>query len=366
MNPSLAACSLVPLRIDDFDYDLSPERIAQEPLAQRDASRLLVLDRKTGAVRHHVFRDLPGLLRPGDLLVVNRSRVLPARLLGTRAGGGEAEVLLLRDRGHDVWEALVRPGRRLRAGTRVRVDDGLQVEILGGPALADGRRRVRLIHHSADAARELERLGHVPLPPYIRRDDRPADRLRYQTVYAKEPGSVAAPTAGLHLTPELLDSLQERGIERADVVLHVGPGTFRPVQVEDVRDHTVPTEPYVVPEETSAAIARTRARGGRVVAVGTTTTRVLETVADDRGRVTAGEGETGLVIVPGHRFRAVEALVTNFHLPRSSLLLLASAFAGRERILQAYAEAARQEYRFYSYGDAMLVLPRVDSPGPRE
>jgi S-adenosylmethionine:tRNA ribosyltransferase-isomerase len=346
----------VPLRIDAFDYELAPELIAQEPLAQRDASRLLVLDRKSGAVRHHVFRDLPGLLHAGDLLVVNRSRVFPARLLGTRAGGGEAEVLLLRDRGHDVWEALVRPGRRLRAGTRVRVDDGLQVEILGGPPLADGRRRIRLLPRSADAARELERLGHMPLPPYIRREDRPADRLRYQTVYAKEPGSVAAPTAGLHFTSALLEALQERGVERAELVLHVGPGTFRPVQVEDVSDHVVPAEPYVVPEETSAAIARTRARGGRVVAVGTTTTRVLETVADDRGGVEAGRGETDLVIVPGHRFRVVEALVTNFHLPRSSLLLLVAAFAGRERVLRAYAEAVRQEYRFYSYGDAMLVL----------
>jgi S-adenosylmethionine:tRNA ribosyltransferase-isomerase len=344
------------LHISDFDYDLPPELIAQEPLAQRDASRLLVLDRKTGALRHHVFRDLPSLLRPGDLLVVNRSRVFPARLLGRRAGGGEAEVLLLRDLGGDIWEALVRPGRRLRVGARVHVDDGLQVEVLGGPAPADGRRRVRLLARSGDAARELERLGHVPLPPYIRRADRPGDRVRYQTVYAQERGSVAAPTAGLHFTPELLAGLRPRGIERAEVVLHIGPGTFRPVQVEDVRDHAVPAEPYVVPEETSAAVSRTRARGGRVVAVGTTTTRVLETAADDHGRVTAGEGETGLVIAPGYRFRAVDVLVTNFHLPRSSLLLLVSAFAGRERILEAYAEAVRLEYRFYSYGDAMVVF----------
>lgn len=344
------------MHISDFDYDLPPELIAQEPLAQRDASRLLVLDRKTGALRHHVFRDLPSLLRPGDLLVVNRSRVFPARLLGRRAGGGEAEVLLLRDLGGDIWEALVRPGRRLRVGARVHVDDGLQVEVLGGPAPADGRRRVRLLARSGDAARELERLGHVPLPPYIRRADRPGDRVRYQTVYAQERGSVAAPTAGLHFTPELLAGLRPRGIERAEVVLHIGPGTFRPVQVEDVRDHAVPAEPYVVPEETSAAVSRTRARGGRVVAVGTTTTRVLETAADDHGRVTAGEGETGLVIAPGYRFRAVDVLVTNFHLPRSSLLLLVSAFAGRERILEAYAEAVRLEYRFYSYGDAMVVF----------
>ena len=289
-------------------------------------------------------------------MVINRSRVFPARLLGTRSGGGEAEVLLVRSLGDNLWEAMVRPGRRLRPGTRVRVDAALEVEVQGGTPLPDGRRRVRLLARSGDASREIERIGHIPLPPYIRRPDRADDKARYQTVYAREPGSVAAPTAGLHFTEGLLARLHARGIDLAEVVLHVGPGTFRPVQVEDVADHTVPAEPFVLPEATATAIARARERGRRVVAVGTTTARVLETRADSSGRVAAGEGETALVIAPPFAFRVVHALVTNFHLPRSSLLLLVAAFAGRERILAAYAEALRQGYRFYSYGDAMLLL----------
>jgi S-adenosylmethionine:tRNA ribosyltransferase-isomerase len=341
------------VHISAFDYDLPPELIAQEPLPERDASRLLVLDRRTGAVAHHAFRDLPSLLDPGDLVVVNRSRVVPARLLGTRPGGGKAEVLLVRSRGGDVWEAMVRPGRRLRAGLRVAVDAALEVELLDAPAPGEGLRLVRLV--GPDAAGALARLGHVPLPPYIRRADRPQDRARYQTVYAREGGSVAAPTAGLHFTPALLEALGQRGLGRAEVVLHVGPGTFRPVQVEDVTQHAVPPEPYVVPEETAAALARTRAAGRRVVAVGTTTTRVLEDRARGSGVVAAGQGETALTLTPGFPFRVVDALLTNFHLPRSSLLLLVSAFAGRERVLAAYAEAVRERYRFYSYGDAMLV-----------
>ena len=313
-----------------------------------------MLDRTAGALRHHVFRDLPDLLAPGDLVVVNRSRVFPARLLGSRPDGGEAEVLLVRPLGGDEWEAMVRPGKRLRPATRVRVDDSLQIEILAAPPLGGGKRRVRLL--AADVSAALERLGHTPLPPYIRRPDRSDDRERYQTVYARESGSVAAPTAGLHFTDRVLSRLRERGIDLAEVVLHVGPGTFRPVQVEDVREHTVPAEPFLLPEATAAAIARARARKGRVVAVGTTTTRVLEARADPSGEVAAGEGETALVIAPPYPFRAVAALVTNFHLPRSSLLLLVSAFAGRERILAAYAEALRSGYRFYSYGDAMLLV----------
>lgn len=344
------------MRLSDFDYDLPPHLIAQVPAGTRDASRLLVLDRAGDPPRHRTFADLPELLTAGDLLVVNRSRVLPARLLGTRAGGGEAEVLLLRPRGGDVWEALVRPARRLRPGTRVDVAPGFAVQIEDGAPLADGRRLVRLHAERGDALAEVHRHGHVPLPPYIRRADRPEDRERYQTVYAREPGSVAAPTAGLHFTPALLEALAARGVASAEVVLHVGPGTFRPVQVEDVADHRVPAEPYVVPPEAAAAIARTRAAGGRIVAVGTTTTRVLETAATEAGGVTAGAGETALTITPGFPFRMVDALVTNFHLPRSSLLLLVAAFAGRERVLEAYAEAVQRGYRFYSYGDAMLVL----------
>jgi S-adenosylmethionine:tRNA ribosyltransferase-isomerase len=349
------------VHISLFDYELPPELIAQEPLPERDASRLLVLDRATGAVRHRAFRDLPQILAPGDLLVVNRSRVLPARLLGQRAGGGKAEVLLVRAHGDGTWDALIRPGRRLRPGSTVHVPPDLTVVIeppasgTAPPALRGPLKRVRLHAHGGDVEEALERLGHMPLPPYIRRPDVPADRERYQTVFAREPGSVAAPTAGLHFTPALLEALRGRGIEHAEVVLHVGPGTFRPVEVENVTDHRVDPEPFVIPPETAEAVARTRARGGRVVAVGTTATRALETAATERAP-RPGAGETALVIVPGHRFRVVDGLVTNFHLPRSSLLLLVAAFAGRERVLAAYAEAVRERYRFYSYGDAMLAV----------
>jgi S-adenosylmethionine:tRNA ribosyltransferase-isomerase len=343
------------LNIGDFDYRLPPEAVAQEPLAHRDAARLLVLDRRTGALRHAVVRDLPQLLAPGDLLVLNRSRVFPARLLGRREGGGAAELLLVAPRPDGSWEALARPSRRLRPGTRVRVAEDLEVLVeadLPDPA----RKTVRLEARAADAWAAIERHGHTPLPPYIRRPDRREDRERYQTVYAREVGSVAAPTAGLHFTPSLLDALAQHGIERAEVVLHVGPGTFRPVQVEDVAAHRIEAEPFWVPEEAAAAVRRARARGGRVVAVGTTTTRLLESRAAEGGEVRPGRGATDLVIVPGHRFRAVDALLTNFHLPRSSLLLLVAAFAGRERVLAAYGEAIKAGYRFYSYGDAMLIL----------
>jgi S-adenosylmethionine:tRNA ribosyltransferase-isomerase len=343
-----------PHEIGAYDYPLPPDLIAQEPLARRDASRLLVLDRATGAIEHRVFADLADLLRPGDLLVTNRSRVFPARLLGRRPGGGAAEVLLVRRREPDVWEALVRPGRRLRPGAVIEVAPGFRVGIEGPspPPL----RRVRLLLDGLDPDLALERHGHVPLPPYIHRPDRPADRDRYQTVFARETGSVAAPTAGLHFTPQLLDRLRERGVERAELVLHVGPGTFRPVEVEDVRQHRVDPEPFAVPAETASAFDRARAEGRRVVAVGTTATRALESAVGPDGRLRPGAGETDLVIVPGFRFRAVDALVTNFHLPRSSLLLLVSAFCGRERVLDAYAEAVRERYRFYSYGDAMLAV----------
>jgi S-adenosylmethionine:tRNA ribosyltransferase-isomerase len=340
-------------RLSSYDYPLPPELVAQEPLAERDQSRLLVLDRQTGAVQHREFAELSDLLRPGDLLVTNRSRVFPARLIGRRGQGGRAEILLVRRRADGTWDAMLRPGRRLREGMLIDVAPGLQVRIEeSGESVL---RRVSLLHEGTSEEEALERHGHSPLPPYIRREDRPADRERYQTVYAREPGSVAAPTAGLHFTQALLARLEARGVERAEIVLHVGPGTFRPVEVGDVRDHRVDAERYVVPEETAAAYARARGDGRRVVAVGTTVTRVLETATSDSGELRAGEGETALVIVPGHRFRAIDALVTNFHLPGSSLLLLVCAFAGRERLLAAYAEAVRERYRFYSYGDAMLI-----------
>jgi S-adenosylmethionine:tRNA ribosyltransferase-isomerase len=343
------------MQIGDFDYQLPEASIAQEPLAERDASRLLVLDREGAGFAHHVFRDLPDLLSPGDLLVVNRTRVFPARLLGRRPSGGEAEVLLVRRVEADLWEALLRPGRRLRPGDRIEIGAGAFVCVESEAVAADGRRRVRILGEGVDAATVPERLGHVPLPPYIRRPDRPDDRDRYQTTFARETGSVAAPTAGLHFTPGLLTRLGERGIELAEVVLHVGPGTFRPVTVEDVADHRVAAEPYLLPPEAAEAVERARGRGGRVVAVGTTTTRVLEAAARAGGLVSPRGGETDLVIVPGFRFQVVDALITNFHLPRSSLLLLVSAFAGREAVLRAYGEALRAGYRFYSYGDAMLI-----------
>jgi S-adenosylmethionine:tRNA ribosyltransferase-isomerase len=325
-----------------------------------------VLGRTSGALDHRTFAELPDILRPGDLLVTNRSRVFPARLLGRRQGGGEAEILLVRRLHADLWDAMVRPGRRLRPGAVVDVAPGLSVRIEGegagvgasaaGEAVRSSPlRRVRLLLDELSADAALERHGHVPLPPYIRRADAPSDRDRYQTVYAREGGSVAAPTAGLHFTNTLLDRLRERGIERAELVLHVGPGTFRPVEASDVREHRVDPERFTIPEDTAAAVDRARAEGRRVVAVGTTATRALESALDPRGRLRPGDAETDLVIVPGFRFRAVDALVTNFHLPRSSLLLLVSALGGRERVLRAYAEAVRRGYRFYSYGDAMLL-----------
>jgi S-adenosylmethionine:tRNA ribosyltransferase-isomerase len=344
------------LKLADFDYALPPERIAQEPLPERDASRLLVLDRATGRRRHAGIRELPDLLSPGDLLVVNRSRVIPARLLGQKTGtGGQAEVLLVRRLPDGCWEALVWPGRRLRPGHEIRVAPDLRVRIESESRGEKGLRLVRLLGDADDEAL-VARHGHMPLPPYIARPDRPEDRERYQTVYARETGSVAAPTAGLHFTPELLDRLDARGVRRAEIVLHVGPGTFLPVKVDDVEQHHVPAEPCEVPAATADAIRRARACGGRVVAVGTTTVRTLESAALEGGLVSPGSGETDLVVVPGFRFRVVDALVTNFHLPRSSLLLLVAAFAGREAVLAAYAEAIEERYRFYSYGDAMLIL----------
>ncbi len=360
-------------QLASYDYPLPPELVAQEPLAERDASRLLVLDRATGALQHRGFAELPELLRAGDLLVTNRSRVFPARLLGRRTGGGRAEILLVRRRDDGCWDAMLRPGRRLREGMLVEIAPGFRARIepsaarsaasphpatAAGPDAPHGAENVlRVVRLESDALaldQALDRHGHAPLPPYIRRDDRVSDRERYQTVYAREPGSVAAPTAGLHFTPELLARLDACGVERAELVLHVGPGTFRPVEAEDIRQHRVEGERYLVPQETAAAVDRARAQGRRVVAIGTTATRALET-AFTAGRLQAGDGETALVIVPGHRFRAVDGLVTNFHLPGSSLLLLASAFAGRERLLAAYQEAIRSRYRFYSYGDAMLI-----------
>jgi S-adenosylmethionine:tRNA ribosyltransferase-isomerase len=358
-------------QLASYDYPLPSELVAQQPLAERDASRLLLLDRATGALDHRRFAELPERLRAGDLLVTNRSRVFKARLVGRRPAGGRAELLLVRRRPDGLWDAMLRPGRRLRPGVSVEIAAGFRARIEpeppgragpdpaarpAAPGAPEGVLRVvRLLAEGMDVDAAIERHGHVPLPPYIRREDEARDRERYQTVYAREPGSVAAPTAGLHFTRELLARLDARGVERAEIVLHVGPGTFRPVEVADVRDHRVDPERVVIPEQAAAAIERARAEGRRVVAVGTTVTRALESGLDAAGRLRAGERETRLVILPGHRFRVVGALITNFHLPRSSLLLLAGAFAGRERLLGAYREAVARRYRFYSYGDAMLI-----------
>jgi S-adenosylmethionine:tRNA ribosyltransferase-isomerase len=342
--------------ISRFDYELPAALIAQEPAEPRDASRLLVLDRRRGAWQDRFFRDLPDLLRPGDCLVANRSRVIPARLLGTDIEGGRpVELLLLRPVGPERWEALVRPGRRCRVGARVELAGGAaRAEIVG--AGAAGTRLVQI--ESPWPVRELlERHGLPPLPPYIARHDapKPEDRERYQTVYARDDGSVAAPTAGLHFTPELLARLAAREVAAHYLTLHVGPATFRPLRAARIEEHRMEAESVEIPEATARAVHEAKRDGRRVVAVGTTTTRALEWAAGEDGRLRPGAGEADLFIVPGHRFRVVDALVTNFHLPRSTLLVLAAAFAGRELLLDAYRHAVAARYRFYSYGDAMLI-----------
>jgi len=340
--------------LDAYDFALPPERIAQQPTPDRDGARLLVLDRQRDTIEHATIRELPRWLGAGDLLVRNATRVLPARLRGRKETGGAAEALLLGP-GAEAGRlrALVRLRGRLRPGLKLRFEGAgraLDAEIA---ALAeDGA-----VELSFPPGSDPYALGETPLPPYIRRDAAsPADAERYQTVFARVPGSVAAPTAGLHLSERLLGELADAGIGSAEVVLHVGPGTFRPVGATQLREGRLHREALELPEATARAVAATRAAGHRVVSVGTTSTRVLEARADDAGRLTPGSGETDLFLRPGARFRVVDALLTNFHLPRSSLLMLVAAFAGRERVLAAYAEAVRREYRFYSYGDAMLIL----------
>jgi S-adenosylmethionine:tRNA ribosyltransferase-isomerase len=340
-----------------FDYDLPPQSIAQEPAEPRDASKLLVLDRARSALEDAHFSDLPRWLEPGDCVVVNESRVIPARLLGTQEGSGRAvELLMLRALDGMRWEALVRPGKRCRIGARVTLASG------AAQAMVREHRShgARVVEISApwDVHELLERHGLPPLPPYIERHEapKPEDRERYQTVYAVAKGSVAAPTAGLHFTPALLARLAANGVELHRLTLHVGPGTFRPMRTSQVEAHRLEGEIAEVPITTAEAVSRAKAEGRRVVAVGTTTTRTLEWAADASGQVRARRGEADLFIYPGYRFRVVDALVTNFHLPRSTLLLLVSALAGREAILRAYAHAVASGYRFYSYGDAMLIL----------
>ncbi|GAB6932321.1 tRNA preQ1(34) S-adenosylmethionine ribosyltransferase-isomerase QueA [Calditerricola satsumensis] len=341
--------------IKDYDFDLPEELVAQTPLPDRAESRLLVLHRATGELEHRRFRDVIEYLHPGDTLVLNDTRVMPARLFGVKEGtGAKIEVLLLKDLGDDRWETLVKPGKRVRPGTVVSFGDGLLRGVCEGVTDAGGR-IFRFQYEGGDFHAVLERLGEIPLPPYIRA--KLDDPERYQTVYAKKTGSAAAPTAGLHFTRELLDAIAAKGVDIATLTLHVGLGTFRPVTTERVEDHRMHAEYYEVSEACADLLNRTRARGGRIVAVGTTTTRTLETVAQRHdGRFVAESGWTDIFIYPGYRFRAIDALITNFHLPRSTLILLVSAFAGRERILAAYREAIARRYRFFSFGDAMLIL----------
>jgi S-adenosylmethionine:tRNA ribosyltransferase-isomerase len=354
------------MHVSDFDFDLPPELIAQEPAPDRSSARLLHLDRASGAIAHSSVSALPGLLSAGDVLVVNDTRVFPARLLGRRVpSGGAVECLLIKsvtsgrnsDTSVATWEALMHPGQKLRPGTRV-VFEG--VRTLHGEILERhffGRRLIRLWTDDGSPVEEaVDAIGHVPLPPYIKRPDVDSDRERYQTVFARQRGSVAAPTAGLHFTPHLLDALTARGIEKTEITLHVGYGTFQPVRVERVEDHQVEPERYEIGAAAAAIINSALLDGRRVVAVGTTTTRTLEAVAAAHdGRIVPGTGTTDLFIYPGFRFRVIGGLLTNFHLPRSSLVMLVSAFAGRERVLSAYHAAIADRYRFYSYGDAMLI-----------
>lgn len=341
------------MKTSDFYYELPPELIAQTPLQRRDASRLLVLSRADGHTEHRMFRDLPDYLRPGDCLVLNDSRVLPARLLGRRLpGGGASEVLLLRDLGDDRWECLVRPGKKLRPGAAVDFGDGA-LRATVEAELDDGKRLVRF-QYDGIFLEVLERLGEMPLPPYIK--EKLADRERYQTVYSRAPGSAAAPTAGLHFTNELLDEIAARGVRLCYLTLHVGLGTFRPVKEENVLDHTMHSEFCMIPEETARVVNETRRSGGRVVAVGTTSCRTLESFARADGTLEAKSGWTDIFIYPGYRFQCIDALVTNFHLPESTLIMLVSALAGREQVLNAYREAVERRYRFFSFGDAMLIV----------
>ncbi len=340
-------------RTSDFDYPLPPELIAQDPLPDRAASRLLVLDRASGAIRHGRFPDVVELLAPADVLVLNVSRVIPARLHGKRDAGAAAELLLVRARPDGTWLAMGHPGGKLKPGRHVTFGPDSAVEIL--EMLGGGLRRVRFVG-ALDAAATLAKYGEVPLPPYIRRRPRPEDRERYQTVYAAHDGSVAAPTAGLHFTPGLLDRVRARGIAVAALDLHVGPGTFKPVEADDPTAHHMHAEGYVVSPETAALINERRAAGGHVWAVGTTVARTLETAAGADGRVRPGAGDTSLFIYPPYAFRAVDRLLTNFHLPRSTLLMLVCAFGGFERVMAAYREAVKERYRFYSYGDAMVIV----------
>ncbi|MDO4941345.1 MAG: tRNA preQ1(34) S-adenosylmethionine ribosyltransferase-isomerase QueA [Lachnospiraceae bacterium] len=340
------------MNLHDFYFDLPKELIAQDPLEDRSGSKLLVLDKQTGQRQHRIFKDVIEYLNPGDCLVINNTRVLPARLIGAKEGtGAKIEILLLKRKQDNIWETLVKPGKKARPGARISFGDGILVgEVLD--IVEEGNRLVRF-EYEGIFEEVLDQLGEMPLPPYITHQLK--DKERYQTVYAKHNGSAAAPTAGLHFTKELLEQIREKGVKIANVTLHVGLGTFRPVKVENILEHHMHSEFYCIEEEDAEIINHTKRTGGRVISVGTTSTRTLESVANEDGMIRAGSGWTDIFIYPGYRFKVIDALITNFHLPESTLLMLVSALAGREHIMEAYEEAVKERYRFFSFGDAMLI-----------
>lgn len=341
------------MKTSDFYFDLPQELIAQDPLEDRSSSRLLVLDRETGKTEHHIFKDVIDYLNPGDCLVVNNTKVIPARLFGSKEGTeAKIEILLLKRKENDVWETLVKPGKKAKPGTRISFGDGL----LTGEVIDVVEEGNRLIKFTYDGIFEeiLDQLGQMPLPPYITHQLK--DKNRYQTVYAKHDGSAAAPTAGLHFTPELLEAIKAKGVNIAHVTLHVGLGTFRPVKVEDVTNHHMHSEFYIVEEDQAKLINETKQRGGKIISVGTTSCRTLESATDDQGILHAGSGWTDIFIYPGYKFKMIDRLITNFHLPESTLLMLVSALAGKDKIMAAYEEAVKERYRFFSFGDAMMIL----------
>lgn len=341
------------MKTSDFYYELPPELIAQDPLEDRSSSRLLILDKKTGKTEHHVFREIIDYLNPGDCLVINDTKVIPARLIGTKEDtGAKIEVLLLKRKDKNIWETLVKPGRKAKPGVRISFGEG----ILTGEVVDVVDEGNRLIRFDYEGIFEeiLDRLGQMPLPPYITHQLK--DKDRYNTVYAEHSGSAAAPTAGLHFTPGLLDKISEKGVEIARVTLHVGLGTFRPVKVDDVENHHMHSEFYMIDSEAAEIINRTKDRGGRVICVGTTSCRTVESAADENGRLKECSGWTDIFIYPGYQFKVLDALITNFHLPESTLIMLVSALAGRENVLAAYEEAVKERYRFFSFGDATLII----------
>ncbi len=342
------------MRIEEFDYHLPRSLIAQYPSSQRGETLLMILHRQTGLMEHQAFQDITKYLEAGDLLIMNNTRVLPARLIGKKETGGKIEMLLIPswNGAQGEWKALIKGAGKVKQGTRIRFDPEIQGEI---EEVKDGKGKVNFSYRGK-VTELLQKIGHIPLPPYIKRGDEPMDRERYQTVFAERDGSIAAPTAGLHFTQALLQSLRENGVRTATITLHIGTGTFTPVKACNIKDHAMEAEWVEISEETAREINAAKARGGRVISVGTTTTRALESFSDGKGGVRAGKGMTSLFIYPSYRFRVIDGLITNFHLPKSTLIMLVSAYAGKDVLMRAYQEAVHRKYRFYSYGDAMLIL----------